>query len=383
MRIDFITEHSKEQLQWMQEYCFGMREDKWFEPGNSLGVFDGDRLAAALNIYPFEMFFCENTIKMGGIGAVTTLPEYRNRQYAAGLLKRSLEIMRERRQSFSMLAPFSYNFYRKYGWELAFHYYEYCLPVEDFRDFGNGEGNFCPVGVEDIPRINRVYEEYARKYNGAIKRSERQWRDNFAYYAGKKYHGYGYVDKHGDLQGYLFFQIKEGKFFLHELVGNSRTVKEELFRFVYQHRAQVREIVWRAPADDIFLLLLKEPRRTCKLVPGMMIRVVDVKAALKHYHFPGCDGSFLLKVDDPWASWNDRLFQVSVDRGRARVREEPAGRRGPDIECSIQTFSQMISGYTGMRENREMGRITGADEKTLDELERFFPARVTYMNDYF
>ena len=46
-------------------------------------------------------------------------------------------------------------------------------------------------------------------------------------------------------------------------------------------------------------------------------------------------------------------------------------------------FSQFVLGYTGLKESVEMGKVILRDEKRLPELAELFPAKKTFMNDWF
>jgi predicted acetyltransferase len=187
------------------------------------------------------------------------------------------------------------------------------------------------------------------------------------------------------LEGYLLFQFNKGKILVHELVYLSHAAEEEIFRFFHLHSAQAETVVWRAPAGDPSLLVLPEPPLNCRLVSGMMARVVDVKRALESLSFPPDRVvDFSLKVDDPHAAWNhNRCFQVRIVEGKATVEEKPENGEKPDLECPVQSFSQFVLGYTGLKESVEMGKVILRDEKRLPELAELFPAKKTFMNDWF
>ena len=386
MKIDFVTERHREDLQRLHSYCFNLEQgEDWFESGKFLGVFDGRRLVSSLEISPFAIFFCGRPVKMGGIGAVATLPEYRRQRLVAALLEKALAIMEERGDVFSMLGPFSYGFYRKFGWELAFHCREYTASVEDLAGFGRGAGRFLPLTTADLPRVKTVYERYVAGYNGALKRSDSWWRYLLKKQEKQGFHFYGYENDRGQLEGYIFFQLNKEKMLVHEMMYLSNPVKEEFFRFFHLHNAQVETVVWRAPAGDSSLLLLPEAPVDCRLLKGMMARVVNVKSALEHLSFPPeRAASFSLRVDDPLAGWHhNRCFRVRIAEGKATVQEEPENREEPDLFCPIQSFSQFVLGYTGLKESVELGRVILRDEKNLRELAELFPAKRTFMNDWF
>lgn len=394
MEIRFVEPHYREQAKRLWMYCFGMSDEvaedilnAIFNPEYCLGVFIEKELAAALYILPFEIFFHGDVVKMGGIAGVATLPEYRHAHCARNMLVKSLEIMKGRGQIFSMLAPFSYAFYRKYGWELCYHYKEYVLSMEDFKKFGKGYGTFYRLTHDELPDMEKTYNNYVKRYSGSIKRPGELWKRKLNQQDKSGERRYGFRDESGALKGYIFYRINNGKFHINELVYDSRETRNELFRFVYMHRAQAGEVVWRAPYDDNTLLMIDNPRREVKFVPGMMGRITDVKSVLERYPYKlGYSGlkptsGFIIKVDDPWAPWNDGCFEVRINVKDVYV-DKVQGVKW-DIRCDIGVLTQIVLGYTSITQAYDMGRLEVMDGDIIKELDGLFVPRVTYMNDSF
>lgn len=387
MEIRFGTDKDKEAIKDMIMYCFSRTEryaqffvENIFKAENCIGCYDGERLGAALHIHPFEMFFYGKTVPMGGIGSVATLPEYRHCHCASRMLIEALKIMRDRGDVFSGLAPFSFAFYRKYGWEMAFHKKEYHLLMEDLKGFGTGKGNFKPLDFADIPRLAKVYESFARSYNGAICRNDENWELVLKKHERDGLYRYGYEDESGELRGYIFYRLEDKKFHINELIYSEPRVKGELLRFVYYHSAQADEVIWQAPADDNTFLMLDNPRREQRIIPGMMIRAVDVRKLLEMCPFPQeYSGSFTIVVDDPWAQWNDSTFKLDIEEGHVQVKD--IGKKPGDIQGSIQCLSQMLFGYTGIKEAVETGKIEVKDLKLYENLQHIFKGTTTFVND--
>lgn len=388
MEIRQVEPNYKEQAKRLWMYCFGMSEEvverilsDIFKPDICLGAFIENDLVACLYILPFEIYFFQNSMKMGGIAGVATLPEYRRHYCARNLLIKALEVMKTRGQIFSMLAPFSYSFYRKYGWELCYHYKEYILNIEDFKKFGNGFGQFRPLNNEDILNMMEVYNKYMCVYNGAINRTKAQWERSMQK-DGENVHKYGLFDEYGTLQGYILYTIGNGKFSIKELVYSSPKARDEIFKFIYMHSAQASQVVWRAPADDNTMLMLDNPRREIKIVPGMMARIVDLISVIKNYPFKtSCTGKFVLKVEDPWAPWNDGCFEVKIDSGKAEIYKIQDDKW--DVKCSIGTLTQIMMGYTSISEANNTGSIQVEHNNVIDRLQEILLPKVTFMNDFF
>jgi predicted acetyltransferase len=111
------------------------RAARWYslpyqaEMEDSFGAFVGEDMVAGLSVtyYPVRLF--GRTVLMGGVGGVATQPEHRRHRHVAKLLELALERMRKRGVLVSMLYPFKYSFYRKYGWEHASDNLRMVLPM--------------------------------------------------------------------------------------------------------------------------------------------------------------------------------------------------------------------------------------------------------------
>lgn len=387
MDVRFVEEKYVDDINRLMRYCFNLSNDApgWFTKEilgehHTIGAFEEDNLGASLCAWPYHIWFNGKEVGMGGIGNVATFPEYRYKKCVGSLLVKSLEIMRKRDQIFSLLSPFSYSFYRKYGWEMGYHYKRYTFEMDDFKKFKTVYGSYHTLGEENIDEMDRVYRSFIHRYNGTVIRDRDIWKKILKDQDKGTIHRYGVYSDCGELEGYLFYNINDGIFHIKELVYSSLESKEALFRFIYLHNAQASKIQWMAPSDDNTLFIIDNPRKDVKMVQGMMIRVIDVKKVLKLYPFSTKDAiSFSIKVDDPWAEWNDKTFKVDI--GDSIIVEDDLDDRF-DIRCSIQTFSQLMIGYIDMVEGAEMGKIQG-DREVIERVGALFHKKPTYINDFF
>jgi len=89
-----------------------------------------------------------------------------------------------------------------------------------------------------------------------------------------------------------------------------------------------------------------------------------------------------MKIDDIYAPWNNAVFKVEVEDGKAKV-EVLRSNVSADLRCSIQVFSQVAIGYIGLKEAVQLEKVKAPNKGKLDKIKRLFPAKVTYINDYF
>jgi len=370
---------------WFNEVKEKAREliDDFVSKDVILGYYDERGiLNAMIAILPFDIYIYGSPLGMGGIGIVSSMPEGRHGGKVAGLLKNSLQIMRDRKQFVSMLGPFSYEFYRKYGWELSFERLNYDIPIHHFSEFNKKSGSIRPFKDDDLEAVNAIYTEYARKHNCCIIRDKALWTDFMLDDSRtKKYPKYTYLwtDADNNPGGYIIYTIKEDKMNIHEMVYLDQRAKEGLFWFIFAHQSQVDNVYWSTSSDERLYLDLTNPRVGMGLTPGMMFRVVDVKnALLSRCYDKNTEAKFSISISDPDAEWNNKNFLIELEEGEIDVEECEAG----EVSCTIQTFSQIFTGYVTPGEALLHNKLIG-ELKAIEEMNKIFYKSYTFNNNLF
>lgn len=398
MTIRFADSSDFNRVQYIATYCFPWlhkAQDKMasyarkhVKPEYVLGYYDDDDvMMAAIQILPYSIMVGGAPLSMGGIAMVSSLPEVRHGGHIASLQKESLEVMKERGQVVSMLGPFSFEFYRKYGWELGFDRMNYTIPIENLKHYSKKTGNIKQITSKDtnsINTLNDIYTAYAKQHNGCTIRDKEMWTDfvlddPFA----DEFKRYAYLWSYdNDVPGgYIIYIIREGKMYIHEMIYKDTKALEGLLWFIYAHQSQIKEASWTTAADGRLHVLLPNPRIDMKLTPGMMFRVVDVEEALLKRDYP-CNvdiGKELsIQIDDANAPWNKGPWQISAAGGSVCVKRTDTA----SIKCSIQAFSQMFLGYANAEQLAAMDRLTG-DAHAIEAANKLFPLSYTFNNNGF
>ena len=187
MHFQIISMSEIDEVVKLRKYCFepahanAMETDMmpWLEKSAIIGGYEGEKLATQLVVFPFVSNVFGVEMKMGGIGWVSTYPEYRSGGHTSQLMRESLAKMREDGQVLSTLAPFSEAFYRKFGWEVYFENTEYRIPSDELalREPIAGEVvrfNYDEKG-EWLEKVKTFYNEVARTLNGQVFRDDLWW----------------------------------------------------------------------------------------------------------------------------------------------------------------------------------------------------------------
>ncbi|MFC0215205.1 enhanced intracellular survival protein Eis [Paenibacillus chartarius] len=354
------------------------------DPSQYWGIWIDGRLASKLMIYDFHMWLGGRVLAMGGIAGVATWPEYRRQGLVGRLLKHALETMRRRGQSVSLLHPFDFAFYRRFGWETLCDFRKYKLETDKIKGvFSHAPGTV--VRVEPVPEVlGPLYEAYAEQYSGMLQRDEKWWRERI--FTSKKGTAAVYRNAGGEARGYVFYQVRERVCKVHELVWLDEEARSALWKFIADHDSMMDRVELQAPIDDKLPFLLPNPRFAQETVPYFMVRIVDVEAFLAQYPFTasGAEEAWTLRLRDEQAAWNDGLFRLRIGAdGRAEARKQEHEQAATAaLELSIQTLSTLLVGYQSVDFLQGIGRLAGPAED-VRRLAARLPQRTTYLADFF
>ncbi|UJL46587.1 GNAT family N-acetyltransferase [Virgibacillus sp. NKC19-16] len=332
------------------------------------GWMEEDQIAAKVHLIPLSCYIHGRSFAMGGISSVATWPEYRRQGMVKHLLYHALKQMKQNGQTLSFLHPFSFAFYRKYGWEHAFTQQRYSIPLEKLKKEWGGAGYVRRI-QPDIPMLHRIYTEYAKTFNGILERDEKWWKQRVL--KDESQHIAVAFSAEGYPEGYLIYNVKEQVLTVKEVVYNNLNARKLLVQFIGNHDSMAEKANLVVPEDDNLPLLLDEPRFEQKLLPYFMARIVDVKGFLEAYPFQG-DGKLTLELEDEFLPENSGSYQL----GHGDVANIEA------IQCSIQVLTGVLLGYKRPSDYYQVGLLKG-DAQAIEQLEELIPRRQTYLMDFF
>lgn len=355
-----------------------------FKAEREWGIFEDGTLKAKLGIIPLEIYLHGEKVKMGGIASVASWPEERRKGHVAKLLTHALEQMKQDGQAVSLLAPFSFNFYRKFGWEMFSDQRVYKIAVDQLPARTATEGQVRRhAPAEAIAQMQEVYEAYAPSYNGMVVRHNDWWQKSVLRnpcYAAL------YYRPNGKPGGYLLYSIEQQVLTVKEMIYLDETARKGLWTFIANHDSMIKQVVAKGPADDWLPLQLADPRIGHEIMPYFMARIVDLPAFVAQYRFQagGEAVRLRLQVEDIYAPWNDGewILSVSAEGEGALAKAGAAPDHEPVIRCTIQILSAMMIGYQ-RPDKLWRGERFAAAEHDVERLERLLPQRQTYLLDYF
>ncbi len=139
---------------------------------------DDETMTSCLSILPFSVCFDGETVKMAGIGGVSSLPQYRRTGGIRGCFEKMLPDLYQEGYVLSMLYPFSTNYYRKFGYEVWARGARYEMDLSYIPKLSR-EGGFMLADSSNRDRaledIRLLTKEWEGRYNGMVKLTEREY----------------------------------------------------------------------------------------------------------------------------------------------------------------------------------------------------------------
>ncbi|EOH92716.1 hypothetical protein UAW_02754 [Enterococcus haemoperoxidus ATCC BAA-382] len=352
------------------------------------GYFSEDTLTSQIISTPFKVAFHGISYQMAGIGCVSSYPEYRGQGGISMIMKQLLTELAENKVELAYLAPFSYPFYRKYGFEQIFEQISYTVKAEDWPNVKATPGKMKRVTYKEAKNVcQQIYSELPSNQRGAVIRDD--WWFGYAFGLDDKNRFALYEDELGNLQGYLIYQSSAERFVIKEWGYVTNQAFQSLVRFIGSHNGASREFHLETGSDGTNLsYLMPSPLVEMKITPFMMARIVDLESFLDKYPFTeGDKETYYIKVEDEYGPWNKGIWELEITKtGLSTVRKleqiPESLTENEVISSTIQVLTQLFMGYRTGSELYFYGKITG-QEKLIQTLGQRLVEGKPILADYF
>jgi len=358
-----------------------------FLKGNDyrVGIFDNEQLCAQATLLHLNVYVNGEVLSMGGIAGVSTWPEHRRHGYVAHMIKELLVVMKENEQTISMLHPFSFSFYRKFGWESYIEYKKYELGSDhlpSLRKKFSSKRLGTVKRLDDWQHLASVYDHYAKQYNGMLERNASWWKERVSTRKPGIYAGA--YNEEQELTGYIIYEVTNRVMTIHEFITLTAEAELQLLMYIAQHDSMVESVTWTAPADDCFAYGLDNPRVKQELIPYFMARIVDVERFIAHYRFKPSDQDqvFTLKIEDEHASWNNGNYELRIASSGKATLTKGERNDSPELAISIGSLTAWLLNYQKYDVLQRFDQLTG-DEQAMKRLQIRIEEHTTYLTDFF
>jgi predicted acetyltransferase len=364
----------------------------------------------------------------GGLSAVATPPECRRQGLIGRLIRATLEEIRERGWPLSSLFPFYYPFYKRYGWEHMVDHYVYTIPMDRLplppsAAMTEASGSWHPiqrstdmtadqeshhVDDADLGVLRSLYEDWAAHQNGPFLRNEGWWRlqklGEGAEDPSRRPDAYYWRNAEGVPRAYVIYQLEQmqggrsewdRRMVVWDWVALDFQALRALLLFLRNHDSQAEEVRITVPESMRFRALFDDPDFKVETYAELMLRLVDVAAALEARSYPAeAKEEVTLAVTDPYLEWNTGIYRLTVKEGRGAVGFEPfrpatagapvdAQGLRPGLSLDQRALAQFYSGYLTPNEAAELGLLTVHDPAALMSAGRIFAGPRPSFTDHF
>ena len=320
------------------------------------------------------------TLLSGGIG---TPPEYRRAGHVRTLLSYIHELAAEEGAAVALLHPFSFSYYRKFGYERVADHLIAAFPASAL-DFVGYDGGFVPYDDSRLPDMLKIYGEFSRgrylllpRYDG----SHYTGGGKSAYICYENGEPSAYVVLSGS-KTYSVNTYINTKLTVHELAYVSPSALSRVFSFLrmFEGEYETVQLCDCSLYREADLMLRHYMHTEYRLVPDLAARVLDTEKLLGAHTYPQNDGTFTVRVEDGIDSVAG-LFRVSYGKDGHEVRRLTDG--DADLTVTAGALSRIIYGAPAC-DTRGLSYLPGVKvHKDCTDLIRAFPCVPTGIFEHF
>ena len=238
-------------------------------PEETIAVVEEDRVASFVRMVRYNIWVGGGEMQMGGVGGVSTWADIQGKGYAGQLMRRSIQIMRDRGDAVSALYPFSHRYYGKFGWESMADKILYTdVQQSNFIPYEERLLVRCVQGEKAIGALDSVYREFAQRYNGMVIRTRANWERRVKSLEGDRGQIY-LIEKDGKAIGYFFCENQPAQPWGYESITRDYAFAapeacKAMLGFFSTLPTNVVKITIAAPAFPPLVSHFKEPFFTMK-----------------------------------------------------------------------------------------------------------------------
>ena len=358
------------------------REESLKSQDEDWGAFseDGKVMARIINNH-YETRLDGQRVRNGGIGAVSTLPEYRNTGAVKAIFEKLIPEAHRKGEIISALYPFNHAFYRKFGYETVRwqDHYEFVPAVLSGYRF-SGDAELWKPG-DPVSEYTALYNRFADSFNLAMYRDDKMMLNLIKgeYYKDRKF--CYLLKENGKTVAYLIFQDVRNDpaaiLTVKDIAWDGKAGFYAILGFLARFTADYGTIRMFLPSCLQLLSVIQTPRAydiQQTATQSYMVRAMNVKRILEIIKKPD-DSQFVIRVEgDALIPENNGTWKVC---GNSIEQTEET----PDLTVSIQAFGQMAVGAVSLAEAMYRPDVTVSGNEAV--LEKVFVRKPILVEDHF
>ncbi|HAN20704.1 MAG TPA: hypothetical protein DCP51_03365 [Clostridiales bacterium] len=310
-----------------------------------IGAFcdDDETLMAQVAVITYKSMYYGNIMTASGIAGVSTLPEYRRLGCIREIFKYIFDSDKMQKWDTSLLYPFSFRYYRKFGFERILQHKTIKVPFSALAVIPRNDKGVLYQSKDQLPELLELYNNFGKKFNAFFYREGGKYFNETPFKSGK----YTYIWYDGGKPRAYATGIVEGRTLnVSELVWLDKEALIGIIGFLRMFEGQLDDIFFSTLDKNNPLDLLIDCDRSTSfgMYDGAMGRAVDIKKCLSLYPFPGEEGSVVIEVTEDFIKENNGFYHVKFGNGVVKVSHKKTGK--PDISISICSLSRLLFGET-------------------------------------
>ena len=393
MIIRRLRENENGKLDAIQSLAFSFPYDKEESDGGGLesevyGAFldDGETLTATIFTPTFPFWYDGQVIPSVGIGGVASLPEYRRMGSVRAIFNHIFSLAPERGWAASYLYPFSFSYYRQFGYERVIKRHQVKIPANALDKFPRNTSAklYEKDGAVKKEYLLAVYRAWASRNNMTFARDENShaWSDKPHHSQKLTYLWYG---EDGAPAAYATFKCHDGRMKIIELCYVSPDALRGMLGFLRMFEGQVWEYDFTElpEGNELDLVLSRYIDAEYREENGAMGRVILPGVLLEKHRWPKDHGHFRLRIDD-FLDFSRGVWDVEYENGAAKVTKESFDADW-DVSMTPPPMSRLLLGSENLTPETALylDGVEIADSVAAADLFRAFPKRPAVIYERF
>jgi len=334
------------------------RENFKNDYGSSTTIFckEGDTVMSNATFGTRMSRYHGNYIKTLTAGGIGTDPEYRRGGYVRQMFDEVFRHTDEYGWVVSMLHPFSFGYYRKFGYERIADHLIVEFPISKLEYLPRVNDLVKLSGPDRIPDVLKVYEKFAetrnimfQRFNGANFPTEPNIHTKATYIRYNGSEPVGYITL-GVEKYFLYNRMANINLNIYEMAYVNADALRDLLGFVRMFEGENETVMIHncAMMPEIDMMLRHYTHTSYKTVPDIMGRVMNTVKLLEANKYPKESGHFRLAIEDTIPSVRG-VFEVEYADCKCNVKrlcDSVEGFGGAyDLCCDAPAATQLLYGY--------------------------------------
>lgn len=325
------------------------------------------------------------TMTVGGVG---TKPQYRRQGTVRALLEKLLPAAREYGWYVSILHPFSFSFYRKFGYERVADTVIANMPMSAL-DYLPRYADLIPLDEAEHPEdIVSMFAAFNKNRNLSFERtSPNEFKRSGCM-------TYLYYNAEGKCTGYVITQIQNHYDNINRMISDNLVVWEivyldrdaltHLLSFLRMYEGELKTIRFRdiGLTPEVDLCLKHFMDTGYDIHPDIMARILDTEAMLRVNTYPTERGIFTLRVEDNLPDVAG-TFRVEYENGNCEIERLDSDLAKVDLTVGPTALAKLFYGTDAF--NAELvSYLDGVKmENDAADFFRAFPKRINGLYEHF